>query len=143
MGHALRESVRVLKYGGRVVDLRPHFVEAQRLRRAGREQVYCVDGDSQIPAGTMKRDLDRFWFTDRIMADMVSQGYLRKEVGIVFPFNTYFRDLKAFDRFRTTRWDNSSMTVSDRRNLVRNLRRNPGKRIRVESPMQLNVYVVP
>jgi hypothetical protein len=143
MAHALRESVRVLKSGGRIVDLRPHFVKAERSLRAGREQVYCVDEAGQIHAATLKRDLDGFWFTDRLIGEMVSVGYLRKEAGIVFPFNAYFHDLEAFDRFKSIRWDNASMTATDRRNLVRTLRRNPGMRIRIDSPMQLNVYEVP
>ena len=140
MGHALEEAYRVLTADGVLVDLRPEFPAHERNRRRARQQILCVGESEEIPTGTLMRNLSGFRFTDRLLADMIRRGVFTLETRKTFWFRYYHRDLASFDLFRGVRWDNAIMTSTDRRLLERSVWMHPDMDIRVDTPMQLNVF---
>lgn len=139
MGHALHESIRVLKPGGRVVDIRPYFPASLGKRRHARQQVYCQFAHEVNLVATLAREYVDFHFADRVVAEAVRTGSLDTIFHTDFVFRHYFDSLELFDRCRARWWDKAHIPVSDRRRLERTLRRHPSAVIRVDTPVQLQV----
>ena len=139
MGHALYEACRVVKPGGRVVDIRPYFPASLGNRRRARQQVYCVVDDEAIPVATLARDYVDFHFADRVVAQAVGDRKLATERHAEFVFRHYLDSLELFDRYRAKWWDKARIPVADRRLLERTLRRHPAAVIRVDTPVQLRI----
>ncbi len=140
MGHALTESLRVLKPDGILVDLRPFFPEGQGNRRSARQKIELLSRDRVTSVGTLLRDLSGFWYTDRVVASAVETGSIFPVRDLVFSFYYYHDDLESFDLFRGIRWDRASISDADRIRLERGLRNHPEAVIRVDTPIQLHVY---
>ncbi len=139
MGHALHESIRVLKPGGRVVDIRPYFPASLGKRRHARQQVYCQVAHEVNLVATLAREYVDFHFADRVVAEAVAGRMLVTSARIDFVFRHYFDSLELFDRCRARWWDKAHIPVADRRRLERTLRRHPSAVIRVDTPVQLQV----
>ena len=139
MGHALHEACRVLKPGGRVVDIRPYFPASLGHRRNARQQVYCQVAHEVNLVATLAREYVDFHFADRVVADAVAGRALVASTRIVFVFRHYFDSLELFDRCRAMWWDKAHIPAADRRLLERTLRRHPSAVIRVDTPVQLQV----
>lgn len=139
MGHALYEAHRVVKPGGRVVDIRPYFPVHLGNRRHARQQVYCVVEDEANLVATLARDYVDFHFADRVVAQAVSDGKLAAEPQSVFEFSHYFDSLELFDQCRARWWDKAHIPMADRRLLERTMKHRPGVVIRVDTPVQLRV----
>ena len=141
MGHALLEACRVLKPGGRVVDIRPYFPVSLGNRRRARQQVYCLVEDEVNLVATLARDYVDFHFADRIMAEAVRNGKLVTSFYTDFVFRYYLDSLAVFDLYRADRWDKARLPVADRRCLERTMYRHPSAVIRVDTPVQLQLLV--
>ena len=141
MGHALLEACRVLKPGGRVVDIRPYFPVSLGNRRRARQQVYCLVEDEVNLVATLARDYVDFHFADRIMAEAVRDRKLVTSFYTDFIFRYYIESLAVFDVYRADRWDKAHLPVADRRRLERTMHRHPSAVIRVDTPVQLQVFV--
>ncbi len=139
MGHALHESIRVLKPGGRVVDIRPNFPAHLGKRRHARQQVYCQVAHEAIRVATLAREYVDFHFADRVVSEAVAGRKLTSGARTSFVFRHYFDSLELFDRCRALWWDKAHIPVSDRRLLERVLRRHHSTEIRVDTPVQLQV----
>ena len=141
MGHALLEAGRVLKPGGRVVDIRPYFPVSLGNRRRARQQVLCLVEEEETLVGTLARDYVDFHFADRIMAEAVRDRKLVTNFYTDFVFRYYIESLAVFDVYRADRWDKAHLPVADRRRLERTMHRHPSAVIRVDTPVQLQVFV--
>ena len=139
MGHALHEAIRVLKPGGRIVDIRPYFPARLGNRRHARQQVYCQVAHEVNRVATLARDYVDFHFADRVVAEAVRDGSLDAVFHTDFVFRHYFDSLELFDRCRAMWWDKAHIPVADRRCLERTLRCHPSAVIRVDTPVQLQV----
>ena len=139
MGHALHEACRVLKPGGRLVDIRPYFPASLGNRRRARQQVYCQVAHEVNQVATLARDYVDFHFADRVVAAAVRDGSLDAVFHTDFVFRHYFDRLALFDRCRAMWWDKAHIPVADRRLLERTLRRHPSAVIRVDTPVLLQV----
>ena len=139
MGHALHESIRVLKPGGRVVDIRPYFPVTLGNRRHGRQRVYCQVANEVNLVATLARDYVDFHFADRVVAEAVEKRILETNAQNHFVFRHYLDSLELFDQFRALWWDKAHIPVADRRLLERTMRRHPSAVIRVDTPVQLQV----
>ncbi len=139
MGHALHEACRVLKPGGRVVDIRPYFPASLGNRRRARQQVYCQVAHEVNPVATLAREYVDFHFADRVVAEAVADREIVTGARTVFVFRHYFDSLELFDRCRAMWWDKAHIPGADRRLLERTLGRYPSAVIRVDTPVQLQV----
>lgn len=139
MGHALHEACRVLKPGGRVVDIRPYFPASLGNRRNARQQVYCQVAHAWNLVATLAREYVDFHFADRVVAEAVAGRKLVSSARSHFVFRHYFDSLELFDRCRAMWWDKAHIPARDRRLLERTMRRHPSAVIRVDTPVQLQV----
>ena len=139
MGHALYEACRVLKPGGRVVDIRPYFPANLGNRRHARQQVYCQVAHEANLVATLAREYVDFHFADRVVSEAVAARKLESSARNQFVFRHYFDSLELFDRCRAMWWDKAHIPVEERRLLERTLRRHPSAVIRVDTPVQLQV----
>lgn len=139
MGHALEEIHRVLIPDGCVVDIRPYFPASERNRRRARRKVVCLTSEGAIPAGTLRRSLAMFRFTDRLLVRILQRGLFTPIARETFHYRHYLRTLPIFYEYMKTEWHEHALSIADQRRLERLMRRYPDARIRVDTPVQLNV----
>ena len=139
MGHALNEACRVLKPDGCIIDIRPCFPVNQGNQLSTRQQVFCLMPENEMLVGTLARDYGNFYFADRVLSEVISDGQLGVKSHTKFNFRYYLNDLAIFDLYRADRWDKAHMSVGDRRCLERFILRHPGATIRVDTPVQLTI----
>jgi hypothetical protein len=106
MVHALAESWRVLKVGGRLIDLRPY---------SSGWPVEIVDGDARLPAGPVddSLELDIDVASDQAVLEAVRRGWFEKESKDFFDFTYYWDSVDEMNEFVSHSWRGSAV-VPDR-----------------------------
>lgn len=105
MVHALAESWRVLKVGGRLIDLRPY---------ASGRPVEIVSRDTQMLAGPLDDEigLSVDIASDNAVLEAVQRGWFEKENEGSFEYAYYWHSVDEMNEFIQAKWCNSA-TVPD------------------------------
>lgn len=140
MVHALREAHRVLDSRGVVADLRPERDPGNRRRRSIRAEMHW-DG-RWAPVGVMREtpeDISYYIGADRAVARVLRDNLFWLESSRLFWLRTYFRDLKAVERYLALERTGTTLPEAIRRSLQRRLRRHPQGRLAAADLVRLNV----
>jgi len=133
MVHALREAHRVLKPGGKLIDLRP----APKHRRVG-----IGTGKNWQSVGVMREKFDDDLASNRAVAEVLRAGLFRRESRVEYDLDRVMDDMQDFREWLQDFADLGRISISDR--LLKRLeaalkQRRKGTKIVVRGPLMLGV----
>ncbi|MBM3265872.1 MAG: hypothetical protein FJY97_20960 [candidate division Zixibacteria bacterium] len=142
MVHALEEIERVLTADGVVVDIRPYFPAQEKNRREARRKIYMEIEETPCYVGAVWQKLSGYRFTDRREEKTMKTGLFRLLRHDTRWISWHFRNLPVFRQYLETVWQGFKLTQNDTRALETLVKRHPTARIRVDTPIQLNLWAV-
>ena len=113
MVHALSESWRILKAGGRLIDLRPYRSEWY---------VELISKDNPILAGKFigkEEGLTDDDMSDKAISEVIRRGLFKKENKEFFDYSYYWDSFDQMFDYVSTTWSN---LVSTPKNVLSNVR---------------------